>query len=276
MANNFFLSNIINGVKKKIYTLTTNPYRKVNIGWSKLKYYKHLPPGKIRSHRLFNKAFYFYSPTELLHGLKEIFIENIYKQNLPDKGLVIDCGANIGMSVIYIKQHFPNAQIIAFEPDETNFDLLTRNIKSFGYSDVKLYKEAVWKENTTLLFSNESSMGSRIEVDNSNNTKEVKASRLKDFIDSDVDFLKIDIEGAEYEVLKDIADKLPFVNNLFLEYHGKFDQNNELVEMINIIRNAGFNFYIKEAASIYTTPFSRTKNPNTDYDVQLNIFCFRN
>lgn len=275
MANNFFWSNIINGVQKKIRTLTTNPYRKVNIGWIKLKYYKHLPPGKIRSHKLFNKTFYFYSPPELLHGLKEIFIEDIYKQQLPDKGFVIDCGANIGMSVIYIKQHFPNAEIIAFEPDEINFDLLTKNIKSFGYSGVKLYKEAVWKANTTLLFSNESSMGSRIEIDNNNNTKEVKASRLKDFITRNVDFLKIDIEGAEYEVLKDIADKLSFVNNLFLEYHGKFDQNNELAEMINIVKEAGFSFYIKEAAPIYATPFSRIKNPNTDYDVQLNIFCFR-
>ena len=276
MANNFFLSNIINGIYKKIRVLLTNPYREVNISWGKLKYYKHLPPGKIRSHRLFNKTFYFYSATELLHGLREIFIENIYKQDLPAKGLVIDCGANIGMSVIYIKQHFPNAEIIAFEPDETNFDLLTKNIQSFGYSDVKLYKEAVWKENTTLLFSNEGSMGSRIEVDNNSTTKKVKASRLKDFIDRHVDFLKIDIEGAEYEVLKDIAGRLSFVNNLFLEYHGKFDQNNELVEIINIVRDAGFCFYIKEAAPIYTTPFSRTKNPNTDYDVQLNIFCFRN
>lgn len=276
MANKIFLRNVINGVQKKIQALTANPYRKVNISWSKLKYYKHLPPGKIRSHRLFNKALYFYNPTELLHGLREIFIENIYKQDLPNKGFVIDCGANIGMSVIYMKQHFPNAEIIAFEPDETNFELLTKNIKSFGYSDVKLYKEAVWKENTTLLFSNEGSMGSKIEVDNNANTKEVKASRLKDFIDRNVDFLKIDIEGAEYEVLKDIAGKLSFVNKIFLEYHGKFEQNNELTEMINIVRDAGFCFYIKEAAPIYTTPFSRIKNPNTDYDVQLNIFCFRN
>ena len=63
---------------------------------------------------------------------------------------------------------------------------------------------------------------------------------------------------------------------MFLEYHGTFYQNKELVKMINIVSNAGFNFYIKEAASIYETPFSRTKNPHTDYDVQLNIFCFRN
>ena len=147
---------------------------------------------------------------------------------------------------------------------------------SFGYTNVKICKEAVWKENTTLHFSNEGSMGSKIEIDNTNNTVDIKAVRLKEFINRQVDFLKIDIEGAEYEVLKDIADQLSFVKNMFLEYHGKFSQNRELTELINIVTNAGFSYYIKEAACLYPTPFSRVKNPNTDYDVQLNIFCFRN
>ena len=179
------------------------------------------------------------------------------------------------MSVIYMKQQFPQAEIIAFEPDETNFNLLNKNINSFGYSNVLLYKEAIWNENTTLLFSNESSMGSKIEIGTTSNTIEVKAVMLKDFLNRQVDFLKIDIEGAENVVLTDIADNLHFVKNMFLEYHGTFDQNKELVKMINVISDAGFNFYIKEAASIYETPFYRTRNPYTSYDVQLNIFCFR-
>jgi FkbM family methyltransferase len=275
MSNKSFFNNISKGIQKRVNGLLANPFKEVNVNWITLKYYKHLPPGKIRTHKLFNKSLYFYSATELLHGLQEIFIDKIYKQELSDKPYIIDCGANIGMSVIYMKQHFPQAEIVAFEPDETNFDLLTKNVDSFGYSNVSLHKEAVWNENTTLLFSNESSMGSKIEMNNTANTKEVKAVRLKDFLNREVDFLKIDIEGAEYAVLTDIADNLHFVKNMFLEYHGTFDQNQELVKMINIVSSAGFNFYIKEAASIYPTPFYRTKNPNTTYDVQLNIFCFR-
>lgn len=275
MSNNSFFKNITKGVQKKVKVLLANPYKEVNVNWFTLKYYKHLPAGKIRIHKLFNKSLYFYSATELLHGLQEIFIDKIYKQELSENPYIIDCGANIGMSVIYMKQHFPQAEIIAFEPDETNFDLLTKNINSFGYSGVSLHKEAVWNENTTLLFSNDSSMSSKIEMDNTSNTKEVKAVRLKDFLIREVDFLKIDIEGAENVVLNDIAGNLHFVKNMFLEYHGTFGQNKELVKMINIVSEAGFNFYIKEAAPIYETPFYRTKNPNTPYDVQLNIFCFR-
>ena len=275
MSKKSFFKNIADGVKKKVDILLSNPYKEVNVNWFTLKYYKHLPAGKIRAHKLFNKSLYYYSAAELLHGLEEIFIDNIYQQQLPENAYVLDCGANIGMSVIYIKQHCPQAEIVAFEPDETNFELLNKNINSFGYSKVTLFKEAVWNENTTLLFSNESSMGSKIEMDNKANTKEVKAIRLKDFINRQIDFLKIDIEGAENVVLTDIADNLHFVKNMFLEYHGTFDQNTELVKLINIISESGFNFYIKEAAPIYHTPFLRKKNPNTPYDVQLNIFCFR-
>ncbi|MFC4230775.1 FkbM family methyltransferase [Parasediminibacterium paludis] len=275
MATHSFFANLKNGISINLKKLFVNPYREVNINWFKLKYYKHLPTGKIRTHLLFDKNFYFYSATELLHGLKEIFIDNIYKQRLSVEPYIIDCGANIGMSIIYMKKLYPKAEIVAFEPDETNFGLLQKNITSFNYSNVSLFKEAVWKENTTLLFSNESSMGSKIDK-NGINSITVKAVRLKNYLNRRIDFLKIDIEGAEYEVLKDISNELQNVENMFLEYHGSFQQNNELVEMIQIVRDAGFNFYIKEAASIYETPFFRIKNPNTDYDIQLNIFCFRN
>lgn len=275
MLDKSFFKNLTNGIQKRLSILFNNPYKEVNVNWIKLKYYKHLPAGKIRIHKLFNHSLYYYSSTELLHGLKEIFIDDIYKQKLSDKPYIIDCGANIGMSVIYMKHQFPKAEIIAFEPDETNFKLLNKNVESFSYTGVKLYKDAIWNKNTTLLFSNESSMGSKIDLTNTSNTISVSAVRLKDFLIRKVDFLKIDIEGAEYVVLKDIAEDLHLVTNMFLEYHGTFAQNNELVEMINIVSNAGFNFYIKEAASIYETPFNRTKNPNTSYDVQLNIFCFR-
>jgi FkbM family methyltransferase len=276
MSNNIFLKNINKGVQRKLNSLLANPYKEVNVNWFTLKYYKHLPVNGIRTHKLFGKLLYFYSANELIHGLKEIFIDKIYELKLCEEPYIIDCGANIGLSVIYLKKLFPQAEILAFEPDETNFDLLKRNVASFGYSNVIMNTEAVWNENTTLLFSNESSMGSKIEMEASNSTREVKAIRLKDFLNRSIDFLKIDIEGAENIVLNDIADNLHFVKNMFLEYHGTFAQNNELVKMMNIISAEGFNFYIKEAAPLYATPFNRKKNPHTPYDIQLNIFCFRN
>lgn len=275
MQSSSFIKNSWLGFQKKIKTIFNNPYRQVNLNWFKLKYYKHLPPGKLRKHNLNGKYIYFCSAKELLHGLKEIFIEKIYQQPLQQQPYIIDCGANIGLSVIYMKEQYPEATIIAFEPDEKNFDLLTKNITSFGFTNVTAKKEAVWIENTMLNFSAEASMSSKIETTSSTQTNKVKATRLKEQIDRKVDFLKIDIEGAEYAVLCDLEEKLDMVNNMFIEYHGQFNQHYELTKLFTIISSSGFQYYIKEAAAVYQSPFTKKKGPKITYDIQLNIFCFR-
>ena len=102
-----------------------------------------------------------------MHGLNEIFIDEIYKIKLPPNARIIDCGAHIGLSVIYFKRICPTSFITAFEPDEQNFNLLKQNIQSFQLESVDLRKEAVWVANTELNFSNEGSMASKIETNNS-------------------------------------------------------------------------------------------------------------
>ena len=270
-----FIINVTKSNLRRLKSSFTNPYKKVNLNWFNLKYYKHLTPGKIAEHTLFGKPLYFSHSIELVNALKEIFIHDVYRQQLRNHPVIIDCGANIGLSIISMKKQYPNAEIIAYEPDEKNFQLLSKNIKSFGYADVSLRKEAVWTDNTTLRFSNEGLMSSKIETTISNNTIEIKAIKLRDILNREIDFLKLDIEGAEYKVLKDIADKLYLVKNMFLEYHGTFTQNGELAEIIALIHKCGFNFYIKEAANLFDYPFYKIKKASISYDVQLNIFCFR-
>jgi FkbM family methyltransferase len=275
MSGNSFLQNISKGISLNLKRLSANPYKKINLNWFKIKYYKHLPAGKMKSHLLFGKTLYFTDSIQLVNGLKEIFIEEMYRQELKANPYIIDCGANIGLSIIYMKQQYPYAEIVAFEPDETNFQLLSKNVDSFGYGDVNLCKEAIWIDNTTLRFSSQGTMTSKIEMGAGAGTIEVKAIRLRDLLNREVDFLKIDIEGAEYKVLCDIADKLFLVKNMFLEYHGTFAQNKELTAVFKMISDEGFNYYIKEAATLFDYPFQRTKKSDIGYDVQLNIFCFR-
>lgn len=271
-----FLKNTIRGIIKKITSIAHNPYKDVGISWFKVKYYKHLPSGKLRKQRLNGKYIYFLSPQELLHGLNEIFIDKIYSSNLPENPFILDCGSNIGLSIIYFKKEHPGATIIAFEPDEKNFELLTRNIDSQDLKGITLLKKAVWKQNTLLEFSNESSMSSKIQTGEIPGSKKVEAIRLGDWLNQKVHFLKIDIEGAEFEVLTDIETKLSNVENMFIEYHGTYQQEQELTRIFNIISSAGFKYYIKEALPIYKSPFKKIKNPAINYDIQLNIFCFRN
>lgn len=273
MTNSTF-SNLANGVVKKIGKLFTNPYSKIGMSWTNVRVIKNLPDDQLNTIKLFGNDFSFVSRTEFLQGLEEIFIHEIYKQQLSPKPFIIDCGANIGLSIIYLKRLFSDAKIIAFEPDTVNFNLLKKNIESFGYLEVELRKEAVWVEDTTLTFSNAGSMMSKIASDPvAPNSVQVPAIRLKNHMNQPVDFLKIDIEGAEYSVFRDIEDRLDLVNNLFLEYHGTFAQNHELIYMLSALQEKGFLLYIKEAIDKHPTPFLR--KPSPDYDVQLNIFCFR-
>lgn len=278
MAISFF-SNIWKGIKLRIKQIKSSIYNADHgLNVIQIKYLKHLSEDvhKLRSIKLKQGQVYFYSPASLYHSLVEIFEEKIYLQKLPAESYILDCGANIGLSVIYLKSICPSAKIEAFEPDSKNFEMLQKNIESFKLSDVILHKKAVWKETTLLHFDNRGTLGSRVVDKAEGDTVTLEAIRLKNFISREIHFLKMDIEGAEYEVLKDIADDLQWVKTFFLEYHGMFSQNSELMEMLKIVRNAGFDFYIREAAPVYTTPFHRGVDTEKKiYDVQLNIFCFR-
>ncbi len=274
------LSNIVSGISFKVNQVAGALYKSdLGLDILSITYLKHLPKDDlVKKLKLKFGTVYYTSPADLYHSLVEIFQDKIYLQELPANSYILDCGANIGLSAIYLKSICPTATIESFEPDNQNFDLLTKNVRSCGLSNVHLHKKAVWRENTTLKFVNDGSLSSRVDESPSGNlTIDVEAVRLRDFMTKTIDFLKIDIEGAEYGVLKDIADKLYLVNNFFLEYHGRFSQNDELLEMLEIVKTAGFSFYIREAGTVYTHPFHRKDDGvRRIYDVQLNIFCFRN
>ncbi|MBC7828792.1 MAG: FkbM family methyltransferase [Chitinophagaceae bacterium] len=274
MSNNF-AKNISTGIARRVEKTFSNTYKKAGLSWPKEIIVKHLPQYGYQTIRLLGKPFSFYERDGFLHSLKEIFVEDIYLQQLPRGARIIDCGSNIGLSVIYLKKLCPDAHIIAFEPDERNFKLLEKNVHSFNLTNTELRKEAIWTENTYLDFSNKGTLGSKIVGENGNdkNTIKVKTTRLKDLLTRKIDFLKLDIEGAEYAVLKDIADNIHFAEKIFIEYHGTYSQNSELNEIFELIISKGFHYYIKEA---YNNPTPFTSVPSPDgFDIQLNIFCVK-
>ncbi|HEX6181297.1 MAG TPA: FkbM family methyltransferase [Chitinophagaceae bacterium] len=273
-----FIANVWRGAGYRMRKLMSAKESRIGLGRYKTWELKHLSAKGPHTLNLKGTTIHFNSGPELLHSLREIYLDEIYKIDFTtDTPYILDCGANIGLSVLYLKQQYPNAEIIAFEPDNANFELIQKNVNSNNLSKVSIRKEAVWKENTTLQFAGEGTQGSRINQDGSGtNMIEVKATRLRDLLDRKVDFLKMDIEGAEYEVVKDCADKLHLVDYFFLEFHGYFNKIHELNELLQIVQQNNFAYYIREAAAVYPTPFYRNNPPANQYDIQLNIFCFRN
>jgi FkbM family methyltransferase len=219
----------------------------------------------------FNNYYWYY------HSIDELFVDEVYKCILSDDTpYILDCGANIGLSIIYFKQQWPNAKIVAFEPDTKNFFYLTRNMVSFQLSNVTAINKGVWKEETNLRFFSDGHLGGTVmhsDFSNSEGFPDTQFVRLRDYLDVKVDFLKIDIEGAEYEVIKDIRDKLVNVEYLFVEFHGAANQKQTLHEILLWISEAGFRYYIKSACENQKHPFIEKRK--TGWDLQLNICCYR-
>ena len=208
--------------------------------------------------------------------IKEIFTQNIYnftsKNNNP---FIIDCGANIGISVIYFKQLYPDAEILAFEPDTSIYKLLNHNVKIFALSDVTLVEKAVWNEDTILKFYSEGADGGRAATNvDMEKIIEVEAVRLKKFLTRKVDFLKIDIEGAETEVLEDIKDVLINVDKIFVEYHSYLGKEQKLPEILNILKKSGFRIHVTAPGLTSPNPFLEIQT-YSGMDNQLNIYGFR-
>lgn len=236
--------------------------------------YPQFTNGKVN---FFGQFFSFSHGPSFVHSVDEIFEEEVYKFNSErEDPYIIDCGANIGLSIIYFKKLFPKAKILAFEPDEKIFDLLEQNIATYPHlHEITLKKEAVWINDTELSFFSEGALAGSSVVDfgKKNNIIKVQATDLKKYLGEPIDFLKMDIEGAENTVIFDIADYLVNVKNLFLEYHGLLNEPQNLGEILNLLKKQGFEYYIRVAGNTLNFPFCN--EVPTTFNQQLNIFCYR-
>lgn len=245
------------------------------MGWLERKRLERLPRFAHTHSTLLGKQIEITDPYWYLHCYQEIFLEQIYRfRSLRTDPLVIDCGSNIGMSVIYFKYLYPEARIIAFEPDAEVFPILKRNMATFQLSDVELHQRAVWHCEGEMSFLPDGSVGGRLlPGEEIPRATRVRTVRLNDFLHDTVDFLKLDIEGAEYEVLANCREELRMVRCLFVEYHGKRNEGQLLHKILQMIHDAGFRYHVKDANPI-KHPFLGEERRRL-YDLQLNLFGFR-
>jgi FkbM family methyltransferase len=206
----------------------------------------------------------------------EIFVKKVYEFQADTEGpYIIDAGANIGMSVIYFKQLYPHAEVVAFEPDKSIAKYLHQNIASFGLSDVTVVEKALWHEETTLQFFSDGSDGGRIATDaDHGEIISIPTIRLRNYLNRTVDLLKIDIEGAELIVLEDCKDLLHYVKHLFVEYHSFVGQPQQLGKLILLLEEAGFRLYVSAPGIASEQPFIEPV-VYAGMDGQLNIHAVR-
>lgn len=156
-------------------------------------------------------------------------------------GIIVDAGAHSGMFTMYTKALNPKAQIIAVEPEANNLALLKKHLAENKISKVKIIAGALAGETGERFL--------KISVDSHNHSLAaegevaVKAFSFSDFCKNNkikkVSLLKMDIEGAEYEVLKSLSvgDWLK-IEVLIMEYHDNNFKNHKGLE--RLLRENGF------------------------------------
>ena len=186
----------------------------------------------------------------------DIFAKNTYffaTENPEPR--IIDCGGHIGLAVLYFKSLYPRGRIVTFEPNPETFSLLQRNIAQNNLRGVEAINMALShedKEDATLYvgenFLEAWDSTDTLEADLWANMHQyrgipVRAARLSSYMNGRTEFIKLDIEGAEFDVLQESKTKLGSAGAITLEYH----QNprnlvqGKLEKTLEILSVAGFN-----------------------------------
>jgi len=263
-------SLLIKGLR--LFATNTNYRTLVRIAF-KLDGKKRYIPQKVK----FDK-YIFHIPDGLsfIWQFKEIFYEENYKFKVTNISPVIyDCGSNVGLSVLYFKNLFPESIIKAFEADPAIIKYLRKNIEFNHLSEVEIIDKAVWTNNDGIELQQEGADGASIFRDG--NKIKIDSVRLRDLIQKEekINFLKMDIEGAEFEVIKDCRDQLYKVDNLFIEYHSFTKMDQQLDELLLILKENNYRYFIRNAVDRLKPFINRAYPSNSDMDLQLNIFAYR-
>jgi len=142
---------------------------------------------------------------------------------------------------------------------------LDRNIERNNLTNVQTYPYALYDEDTIVKYyhsETKSLAGSlttkRLHAKDQIREYDITAKRLSSWLTKDVDLLKLDIEGVELKVLREIEPNIKSIRNIFCEYHeGHGIIDNSLVEILSILERNGFQIKISQSFREKLTSFRK-------------------
>lgn len=148
------------------------------------------------------------SNTSDIFVFEQVLVESEYDLKLQlNPAFIIDAGANIGLASIYFKNKYPQARIVAIEPDAENFDMLKKNTQL--YSGIHLINKGLWNKITFTKISDKYNLGKWSLVieettDAAAGLETITIDKIMaDYSVEKIDLLKIDIETAEQYLFQD-------------------------------------------------------------------------
>lgn len=199
--------------------------------WLKLRRDYKLPKGTVygikpanHHHEIFLRA-----GTSDLLVFQQIFCdgETEFDIDRHEPHFILDAGANIGLSSIMFAKRWPNAKIVSLEVDRANYELLCKNVVK--YPNVTPVNKALWRTDGYVKISNVEAEPWAFQVieTSSDDPGAIEAVSLDKILESsgqeDFGLLKIDIEGAELDLLQSsTADWVNKTMVMAIELHDRF------------------------------------------------------
>ena len=157
---------------------------------------------------------------------EEVFILDEYDfETAAHPEVIFDIGANVGYAAVYFAQRYPEARIIAVEPEKSNLECLKRN--TAAYPNITIVEAGIWGKRTRLTLVDPDAKSSDFQLRESrpgeDGIEALTVDNLLELANTDhVDIVKIDIEGGEKELFAENVDWLARVGTLIIELHDRF------------------------------------------------------
>jgi FkbM family methyltransferase len=215
----------------------------------------------------------FFNYGTFVYLFEEIFMQQTYFfESTNPMPVMIDCGSNIGLSILYLKNLYPDSKIIAFEPDPKTFLLLQKNIRQNKLTGVELHNKAITNYDGVIEFYRDQNKEGSLVMGLHPSRGAVAASKvectsLSHFLDRKVDFLKMDIEGAEALSFHDLdqKNKLANIQQLVLECHHNIQEAPILSEILPLLEKNRFKY---QMSANLKSPYPK----NTSQDVMIYAY----
>ncbi|MGK0389741.1 MAG: FkbM family methyltransferase [Maribacter sp.] len=181
--------------------------------------------------------------------VKEVWLSNIYDRfgiSVEKGDTVIDIGAHIGVFSIYAAEKSQTGKVYAFEPFSDNFKVLEQHKTLNKKNNLFVFNQGVdSKSGTQTLFlsPDNNTGGHSLHLKNNSDKKvEITTITLSNFCHNEqistIDFLKLDCEGAEFEIIKSSEHILKNVRKIIMECHPY--QDNNVDDMADILKRNHF------------------------------------
>ena len=225
------------------------------------------------------------------YGTYEKLEAKVMEEKIKGGNIVVDVGANIGLHTLNMARIVGNTgRVFAFEPDPSNFEILEKNVKINNYQNIILEQKACAdKYGRTTLYQSDHPGMHRVfpQTKQAKGQVQVELTSLdKYFIDSNladkINFIKIDVEGLEFSVLKGMKNILK--NNKKIKILFEFMPKNTMeagftpIELLNYLTSYDFKLFCIDESTKKLLHVSNNEEvlklcSSTNNTIGRNLFC---